>query len=79
MEMFRITGQVDEERRLVATVPDTIAPGKVEFLVIAYQSGEDDAGDAWMAGVAREWHDDLDDPRQDIYSMTDGVPADGPR
>jgi hypothetical protein len=40
-------------------------------------SDEDDAGDNWMAFVAREWHEELSDARQDIYSLADGVPIDG--
>jgi hypothetical protein len=30
----------------------------------------------WLEGVAREWHDDLADSRQDIYELADGKPAD---
>ncbi len=30
--------------------------------------------EAWLAGVAREWRDELGDARQDIYSITDGRP-----
>jgi hypothetical protein len=79
MQTFRVIGQVDSQGHLAATVPSSIGPGEVEVVVIARRSNEDEAGDQWMAGVAREWHDDLADPRQDIYSPTDGVPADGPR
>jgi len=36
-----------------------------------------DAIDAvWEKGIAAEWHEDLADTRQDIYSPTDGEPAD---
>jgi len=79
MEMIRVTGEVDRNHQLVATVPDSIEPGTVEVLVMPSPKTEDDAGDRWMAGIAHEWHDDLADPRQDIYSLTDGVPEDGSR
>jgi hypothetical protein len=29
-----------------------------------------------MAGVAREWADELSDPAQDIYTSADGEPLD---
>ena len=77
MQTVRVIGEVDQEHRLIATVPDSIEPGKVEVLVIARTSDEDDAGENWMVGVAQEWRDELADSRQDIYSLTDGVPVDG--
>jgi hypothetical protein len=79
MQTIRVIGQVGEDHRLIATLPDTVEPGQVEVLVIARSADEDDAGEHWTAGIAREWHDDLADPRQDIYSLTDGVPVDGSR
>lgn len=74
MQTVRVVGEVDGQHRLVATVPDSVAPGTVEVLVIARRSGEDDAGQDWMAGIACEWHEELNDPREDIYSLSDGVP-----
>lgn len=38
--------------------------------------GDDEAGNRWAEGVAREWVADLTDPRQDIYSDQDGQPVD---
>ncbi len=73
--MIRVTGTIEEGGRLVASVPDSIAPGTVEVLIIAKNGTEDDAGENWMAGVAREWHDELNDSRQDIYTLADGVPV----
>ena len=48
--------------------------GPVTVLIVPC-SGEDDAGDEWITGVAHEWSDDLDDRRQDIYSLNDGEPV----
>ena len=79
MQTIKITGEVDADHRLIATVPDSIAPGKVEIVVLARIGDEDDAGVHWMAGVAREWQAELNDPREDIYSITDGVAVDGSR
>jgi hypothetical protein len=74
MNATRITGQVDENRRLSAEVPDSVPPGPVTVLIFPV-SHEDDAADAWMTGIAREWADDLNDPRQDIYTLADGEPT----
>jgi hypothetical protein len=73
MNVIQVSGQVDENHRLSAEVPDSISPGLVTiFIVPAAQ--EDESGDAWMSGVAEEWADELNDPRQDIYTLADGEP-----
>jgi hypothetical protein len=74
VEAIRVTGKIEERGRLVASIPDSIEPGMVEVLIIAKSSSDDDAGETWMAGVAREWHEELNDARQDIYTLADGVP-----
>lgn len=79
MQAFKVMGEVDDHGRLVATVPASIEPGRVEILVIAPESGQSEAEEIWMAGIAQEWQDELSDPLQDIYSLTDGVPVDGSR
>lgn len=38
--------------------------------------GDDDVGLHWMDLIAWEWHDELSDPRQDIYTLQDGLPVD---
>ena len=53
--------------------------GGVLVRVIVLLPQEDEAGNAWMEGVAREWADELEDPRQDIYTLEDGQPLDAPR
>ena len=73
MGPLRVTGHVDEERHLSAEVPDSIPPGPVTVLIMP-ASQEDEAGDAWTAGIAHEWADELNDPRQDIYTLADGEP-----
>jgi hypothetical protein len=74
MGMHTVRGHVDDDHVLTAKVPNSIPPGPVTVLV-APRSQEDDAGDAWMAGIAHEWADDLGDPRQDIYTLADGEPV----
>jgi hypothetical protein len=79
MGTIKLIGHVDEQRQLRAEVPDSVAPGPVEVVVLLPSDSEDDAGAAWMAGVAREWATELSDPREDIYTMADGEPVDGTR
>jgi len=74
---IRVTGCVDDKHLLSAEVPDSIPPGPVTVLILP-ASQEDDAGDAWAAGIAREWADELGDARQDIYTLADGEPPIGP-
>jgi hypothetical protein len=79
MQSIRVTGEVDKQHQLVATLPDSIPPGSVEVLVISHADGNDEAGLQWIEGIAREWHDELSDSREDIYTLKDGIPADGAR
>ena len=48
-------------------------------MLIFPHAGEDEAGEAWTAGVAREWADELSDVRQDIYTLADGAAENEPR
>ena len=74
MNAVSVIAQVDEKHQLFAIVPDSVPPGPVNVLVVPAVQ-EDDAGIAWMMGVAEEWAGDLGDARQDIYSLTDGEPV----
>jgi hypothetical protein len=73
MSVLTVTGHVDDQHRLTANVPDTVPPGPVT-VQISPATDEDDAGGAWMAGIAREWENELSDPREDIYTLHDGEP-----
>ena len=75
MNTFTLTGHVNERHLLSAQVPESIPPGPVTVVILP-QMEEDEAGAAWMAGVAREWTDELTDVRQDIYTLEDGAPVD---
>ncbi len=69
----RIRGSIDEKRRLSADVPDMLSPGPVTIWIVP--ADEDDAGDAWVSGVAEQWAEELGDVRQDIYTLADGEPV----
>ena len=68
MKTIEIHGEVDEQHRLSAQVPSEIPPGPVKFALVVPSHGveltdEDEAGREWVDGVAREWRNDLADPR----------------
>jgi hypothetical protein len=47
-----------------------------QLIVLAPE--EDDAGLAWARGIANEWSTELGDIAQDIYTLEDGQPVNGP-
>lgn len=69
--MIRVIGHVDEQHQLTAQVPPSVGAGPVQIVVFVPGADEDEAGAAWMAGVAHEWHAELSDTREDIYSLSD--------
>ena len=77
MNTARIVGHIDETHRLSVDVPSSIPPGPVTVIIVA-GSQDDDAGNAWMTGIANEWKDELGDSRQDIYTLDDGAPVGEP-
>lgn len=74
MNEISITGRVNEQHLLSARVPDSFPPGPVTIVVTAAPS-DSDIEDDWMMSIAHEWADDLNDARQDIYSLADGEPV----
>jgi hypothetical protein len=82
MKTIEIIGRVDDQHRLFADVPVTVAPGLVRISLMLSSGNDSAPGDAeeeWSMGIAREWHDELADARQDIYSVEDGEPVHGTR
>ena len=74
MRAIELIGDVDDQHRLRAEVPPDLHAGPVRLILLV--PDEDDAGGlAWSLGVAREWAAELSDPREDIYSLEDGQPA----
>jgi hypothetical protein len=77
MNAFTVNAEVNDQHLLSAQVPDSIPPGPVTIVILS-NAGLDDAEQAWMAGLAHEWADDLNDARQDIYTLEDGEPVNAP-
>ena len=83
LRTVRLKGHIDERHRLIADAPVDLPPDPVEIAVIIADggtAGSDEIGaDDWLRGVAREWSEDLGDPRQDIYTLSDGEPVNDDR
>ena len=77
MKAIELIGDIDEQHRLRASVPEELPAGPVRLIVLV--SEEDEAGTVWAHGLAREWGDELSDSRQDLYTLVDGQPADATR
>jgi hypothetical protein len=77
MKAIELIGDIDEQHRLRASVPEELPAGPVRLLVLF--SEEDEAGTVWGQGLAREWADVLSDSRQDLYTLADGRPVDATR
>jgi hypothetical protein len=73
MKTIELIGDIDERHRLHAEVPTDVPAGQVRVIVLL--PDEDEAGNRWADGVAKEWVAELDDPRQDLYTMEDGQPV----
>jgi hypothetical protein len=77
VKAIELLGDIDDQRKLRADVPDGVPAGQVRVIILF--PDEDEAGARWAEGVAREWAEDLTDPRQDIYTWEDGQPVNAPR
>jgi len=79
MKAFDLVAEVDEQRRLQMTLPQSVMPGRVRVLVLVPEAEEDETDLPWMQGIAREWESELADKREDIYTLEDGEPIDAAR
>jgi hypothetical protein len=73
MKAIELAGNIDDRHRLEVQVPENLPPGPVRLIVLIPE--EDDAGNAWALGVAKEWATELADSREDIYTIDDGQPV----
>jgi len=77
MRAIELLGEIDDEHRLHAQVPEGFPTGSVRLIVL--MPDEDEAGLAWAGGLSAEWSAELSDPNQDIYTLSDGQPVNVPR
>jgi len=77
MKAIELIGHIDEQHRLRAEVPAEVPAGPVRLIVLV--PDEDDTRIAWAQGVDREWLGELQDARQDVYTLEDGQAVNAPR
>ncbi len=77
MKAIELIGDIDEQHRLRANVPEELPAGPVRLIVLL--TDEDEAGTIWGHGVSKEWAGELSDSRQDLYTLGDGQPIDAAR
>jgi hypothetical protein len=77
MKAIELLGEIDDQHRLRAQVPEGFPAGSVRVIVLMPE--EDEAGSAWADGVSSQWSAELSDSKQDIYTLDDGQPVNAPR
>jgi len=79
METVELIGHVDEQNRLWVDLPPGVVPGPVKVVLHLVPMGDVEASRAWSVAVATAWAEEWNDPREDIYTLEEGKPADEPR
>lgn len=74
---LEVAGEVDANRRLHVSLPSDFPVGRTKLNLVLPE--EDEAGRHWADGIAAEWASELADPKEDIYTLEDGLPIDAPR
>ena len=77
MKGIELVGDIDDQHRLQAQVPEDLPVGPVRLIV--FLPDEDEGGIGWAQAVPKEWSAELLDSRQDIYTLEDGQPVNAPR
>lgn len=77
MKALELMREVHAKYLLQAQAPEALQPGSVHIIVLI--PDEEDAGEAWMQDITREWAAELSDPREAIYTLEDGKPLDAAR
>ena len=72
MRTIELLGYVDEQHQLRVEVPPEILPGTVRVTLEVEQEGSV----AWGRAALIRWAQESDDPREDIYTLEDGLPTD---
>ena len=76
MNAIELVGDIDDQHQLHAQVPKELSAGQVRPIVLL--SKEDETGGMWAHGIAAEWSAQVQDPREDIYTLDDGRPVHAP-
>ena len=75
MKAIETTGKVDEQRQLVLDEPLPIAgPSRVRVIILMSEETDIDEKIWLRAAYANPAFDFLRDPKEDIYTLSDGKP-----
>lgn len=74
MKALEVRAEIDRQHRLQGTVPPDLRPRRVRVIILVPE--EEDVGEPWKHGVARQWATELGDVRENIYTGSDGEPED---
>ncbi len=77
MKAIELISDIDDQHRLHAQAPNELPAGQLRLIVL--MPGEDETGGMWAHGIAAEWSAELQDPREDIYTLDDGQPVNARR
>ncbi|MGO8731328.1 MAG: hypothetical protein ACLQVM_00870 [Terriglobia bacterium] len=69
MRAIELLGEIGDQHRLRAQMPEGFPAGSVRVIVLMPE--EDEAGLAWAGGISAQWSAELSDPNQDIYTLDD--------
>ena len=77
MATLDLEGTIDSTGRLIVDTPLPLQPGRVRVRVdLDDAATPDDEETLFRALVTHSWADSLSDPREDLYTLADGVPID---
>src|SRR5947209_12133670 len=72
MNPIEVIGHVDEQGQLHVDLFDEVPPGPVKVLL--QQFTQDDEEEDWRAIINHSLAAELNDPREDVYTLEDGEP-----
>lgn len=76
MKSIVLDGHIDNQHIFHVPVPADLSPGPIRVVVTILEGNDEAFVDDWMRGIGRQWLAELSDPREDIYTLEDGVPVD---
>lgn len=85
MKTIELIANVDAQHRLSVEVPADVMPGPVKIILALPTDAEEEDGwsdreltdDEWRQIIAYSLRDELNDPREDVYTESDGEPVHG--
>jgi hypothetical protein len=73
MKALEYTVEIGASHDIRLDLPASTRPGRARILVLLEE--DDENPENWMQGISREWHAELSDPREDIYTLASPQPV----